>query len=444
MIPQPELGQLRKLGREILMSGTLVRKISWTDIIQHIRTKSEDPNFSKMQVARDCTAALALADQVGSEATANQFEKEFYDDPDLRETYVDLIRLTQHQLIRGFTQAVRALLPPNLIIKWEDRAKTDLSSEKTDPLVRPDQDDVHKYLHKPLVAYKPLKKPVSAVQIRNLRDYLYEARHPLDLIITPCAIKNSLFLGGVLSECIWATGLRPGEWRQAKILLGDPPDQHLADTRIRQTLAGMEAVSPDSPNEFRRHMNAAIEGVLSQSSTWLKVKSLKTRNRVAQIPEHRLLGLGNLPVSIRVTMYALIVAAGSLDKKTWGKFGRNAQRRTAKASKQILPEFGGKFSFLQLRNDFADRGRAVLDPYELAYMMGHSSLKSQKGYGRPGRSSRSGSRKPDMVIYVPSDEVQKTRLAIDTHVAAKKAATQKKQETVKVPGLTPDGEGSQA
>ncbi len=447
MIPKPELQHLGKLGQEILKADNLTRKLFWTDIIHHIRNKGNNPNFSKMQIARDCTAALALADRVGSEETAMQFEREFYDHPDLRDGLVDLVRLSQPDLIKGFSQAVLAYLPPDLTIVWEENDSLSTNIQEGGKQYRrsqaggPDQDDVHKYLHKPLATYKPLKRPVSAAQISDLRDHLYETRHPLDLIITPSSINNSLFLGGVLSECTWATGLRPGEWRQSKILLGDPPDQLPADIRIRETLAGMSAVSPDSPNEFRKHMNAAIEGVLSQSSVWLKVKSLKSRNRSAKIPEHRFLGLGNLPVSTRVTIFALVVSAGSRDRKSWENLGRNAQRRTANATKRILPEFGGKFSFLQLRNDFADRGRAVLDDYELAYMMGHSSLKSQNRYGRPGRSSRSGSRKPDMAIYVLPEEVTKTRKAIEQHMAIRKAATMKKQDNTRSPGLTPDGEG---
>ena len=439
MIPDPELRHLLQLGQEIQSAGNLIRKPSWVDLMHHISTKADDPNYSAMQVARDCASVLQLAERVGSAATIQQFEREFYDHPDLRDAYIDLIRLSQPDLVRDFRQEVLAIQPQDLAIIWPANKMPGRPGRRSHPGV-PDQDDVHKYLHKPMATYKPVKQPVSAAQISDLRDFLYETRHPLDLIITPSAIQNSLFLGGVLSECTWVTGLRPGEWREARILLGEPSEQTLADGRITATLAQMPAVSPDDPNAFRKHMNAAIEGVLSQPGVWLKVKSLKTRNRAAKIPEHRMLGLGNLPVSTRVTIFALIVAARSTDKKRWGDLCRNAQRRTANATKHILPEYGGKFSFLQLRNDFADRGRAVLDDYELAYMMGHSSLKSQKNYGRPGRSTRSGSRKPDMAIYVPSAEVRKTRLAIEQHMAERKAAV-KPPEPSNVPGLKPDTEG---
>ena len=259
--------------------------------------------------------------------------------------------------------------------------------------------------------------------------------------MTPTMINNSLFLGGMMAECTWATGLRPGEWKDACLLVGARSRHMTADGRIREKLEQMPAVSPDDPNGFRNHMNAAIEDVLSQGEIWLRVKSLKTRNRIAPIPDHRFLGVGNLPISTRVTLFALIVAARSVGKDAWERLVRNAQRRIAAASRKVLPEFGGRFSFLQLRNDFADRGRAVLDPWKLAYLMGHSSLKCQAEYGRPGRSSKSGTRRPDMLIDAPEEEVRQNRLIIENTMAQRKKHVVPQPETGPQPGPLTEGGG---
>ena len=414
MIPDPELHHLLSLGQSIRRFDPLVRKPTWVDIMNHVSSKSNNPHFASMDLARDCASALALAANHGNPEAVKQLESGLYAEPELRDAYINLVKLSRPELVGEFMSAIRKIMPDDLVVDWEDIGETSARAgdkRRSNPDAH-DQDDIHRYLHKPIESYpkhpKSMKRTVSAAQISDLRDFVYESNHPVDLIMTPTMINNSLFLGGMMAECTWATGLRPGEWRDAYLLVGDRKRQSTADGKIREKLEQMPAVSPDNPKGFRNHMNAAIEEVLSKGEIWLRVKSLKTKNRIAPIPDHRFLGVGNLPLSTRVTLFALLVGARSVGKDAWERLVRNAQRRIAAASKKILPEFNGRFSFLQLRNDFGDRGRAVLDPWVLAYVMGHSSLKSQSEYGRRGRSPKSGSRRPDMLIKAPGRKSGRT------------------------------------
>lgn len=447
MIPNGELHHLLRMGQAIKEEESLVKKLSWLDILAHVTRKGGDPHYSAMQVARDCAASLALAENLGNVAIVQQLEREFYSHPEIRDDLIELISMSPPELVDDFKRGIRDIMPLNLVPTWDQETGAGEGGEKgrRSRPGGPDQDDVHRYLRKPIDSYKelkPLKIPVSAAQISDLRDYLYESSHPVDLIITPTKINNSLFLGGMLIECIWATGLRPGEWWEAGLFLDDPDKGIQADDRVRETLAQMPAVSPDDLEDFRKHMNAAIETVLSQKKgVWLRIKSLKTANRSINIPAHRLLGLAGLPMSTKVTIFALVIGTRSVTSGKWAQLCRNAQRRTANASRHVLPEFNGKFSFLQLRNDFADRNRAVLDKHELAYIMGHSSLKSQTRYGRRFRSSRSGTRRPDILVRAHPEGLAKTRMALENKVKSTPQASPSPDVNPTGPGINPETDG---
>ncbi len=241
-------------------------------------------------------------------------------------------------------------------------------------------------------------------------------------------------------ESIRATGLRPSEWPCSRVLLGNPGDKLLVTTRLAERLKESPPPGDTLSKVFKLGLLGKMEEILTYPTIWLDTFSKKTTNRYNPLSERRLIGLVNLPLSTRVTIFILVSFARFYkdNTKKWETIRRKSCEQVSKFGRLVLPEIP-KVNYAQLRHDFSDRACTSMDRYEHAYVMGHSSLGTQHRYGRPASGRGTLHRQQEPTVFAPSEEVEEFRFILDQRKMKKPSDTPQPEASLH-PGPTPMNE----
>ena len=442
----PALCHTAKLIVAVLGQSGLARSVGWVDLQDFMQHRIQDRHLDRSELARDRQALLTLIARNGNSETIDLVERELYHQPGIRDILLTLLKSGQEGPIRTLHEFLENIETgpaewPSVPFPW--LAPPPLKGHAS----QGDHDDVDKYLHRPSATYdfndtekEQRKHPITAHQLAKLRDNLYGTNHPVDLFSVNRKRINQRLLGGIMIESIWATGLRPSEWPGSRVLLGNPGDKFLVTTRLAEKLKESPPPGDILSKTFKLGLLGKMEEVLTHPAIWLDTLSSKTTNRYNPVSERRLIGLVNLPLSTRVTIFILVSFARFYQDNTkkWDTIRRKSCEQVTKLGRLVLPEIP-KVNYAQLRHDFSDRARTSMDRHEHAYVMGHSSLGTQHQYGRPAGGRGTLHRQQEPTVFAPPEEVEKFRFILDQRKVKKPADSPQPEASIH-PSPTPMNE----
>lgn len=353
-------------------------------------------------------ALLALGELLlqdgGVQALADQVERYWQRRPAERDRFLRGIRRAAADDVREMMAAARKVTEPHL--KRRVSRRKEKAQQRLDASVAPDAVEIEPHNAQLWLSEgsdwataevdeegrKPEFEPVSAMDLRRLKDTLRCGGSPLDLVLPrqPGKVRHGSGYAGheiqviasLLAEGSWAVGLRPGEWFQSTARIeapGLPEFNELLVTDLKRN----PPPPPVQRHNWREDVGERIDRILNENATWVYVLSLKSGwNRRHGIAIDRSVCISELPVSMQRNICLLLIALRRTKEDLRGGLIQAANLRITNAARRCLPQRSGNLSIQRMRHDFCDRCKAVLPAIEVAALMGHSSLQTQAKYGR--------------------------------------------------------------
>ena len=387
---------LEAIGRRALFSvppSALDMSLSWEDLVIPVLDARRERLIDAGRASEELETLLALARSAGEAAALNALGERFYAAPLLRDGLRRLIAAPDPGL-------------PGRVGKIIDRLEAVASRA-------PPPHDALAQLSEPAAGVRPSAaaarsgtgsfEPVTPADLRALRDHFRGGRDPVDLVFAENINPLTDLAASVVAEASWATGLRPCEWPEAKLVVecGGPRAESV-ETLFDDALESSQPPPPSRRWDWLAHLRSLLLGQMQSGAAWLEVRTRKAGHARRQgLPDTRRLGLGNQPDALQVAVFCTADLAARLDRRgEWDAWQRRINRRLKSASQRLFPSRRRPITLYSFRHDFIDRAKgAGLCAEEIGALAGHSSRRSKAHYGRPAAHASGGG-----VMPVPDPE----------------------------------------